>query len=579
MQLTGAQMVCESLLREGVDVMFGLPGGAILPFYQTLPEYPALRHVLVRHEQNAGHAADGYARVSGKVGVCVATSGPGATNLVTPLANAMMDSVPVVAITGQVPRSAIGRDAFQETDTTGITMPITKHNYLVMSAADIPRVMKEAFHIASTGRPGPVLVDIPRDVLTERAEFTYPEKANLRSYKPTLDGHSQMIKRAAKVIKESQRPLILAGHGVLLSGAFAELQEVAEKAQIPVVTTLLGISGFNGDHILSIGMPGMHGQAHVNWAIDQADLIIGVGMRFDDRVTGRLSAFAPHAKVIHIDIDPAEVGKNVRVTVPIVGDAKRVLHALAKEVEPATRTEWIKEIELLKEEHPSSYQASEKGQASEFKAPEPDKLLPQYVIRELCDATEGKAVIVTGVGQHQMFAAQHYVFRAQNTWVTSGGLGTMGFEVGAAIGAAFAAPDKPVWSIAGDGGFQMTMAELATIVENRLPVKFAILNNNFLGLVRQLQDLFYSSVRVAVEYSGNPDFVKLAEAYGIWSTRVTDKARVRAAIDEAMAVDGPALIDFRVEPMENVYPHIPAGGSVAEMIEGPLGQGAPVWLA
>ena len=564
MQLTGAQMVCESLLREGVTVMFGLPGGAILPLYQTLPEYPDLQHVLVRHEQNAGHAADGYARASGKVGVAVATSGPGATNLVTPLATAMMDSVPIVALTGQVPRAAIGRDAFQETDTTGVTAPITKHNYLVMDTADIPRVMKEAFHIARSGRPGPVLVDLPRDVLTERAEFDYPESVNLRSYKPTLEGHAQQIKRAAKLIRDARRPLIMAGHGVTISGGFAELKELAEKAQIPVITTLLGIGAFPGEHILSLGMPGMHGQAHNNWAIERSDLIIAVGMRFDDRVTGRLSAFAPNAQIIHIEVDPAEVGKNVGVSVPIVGDARRVLHALAVEVEPATHTDWLKEIDGLRDEHP-------------FVLPESDGLLPQYVIRELCEATDGRAIVVTGVGQHQMWAAQHYVFKEHNSWITSGGLGTMGFEVPAAMGAAFAQPERPVWSIAGDGGFQMTMSELATIAEHNVRVKFAIINNNSLGLVRQLQDLFYDRNRVAVEYSGNPDFVKLAEAYGIWAVRVTDQAGVRAAIDEAAAVDGPAIIDFRVEREENVYPHVPAGGSVFEMLEGPAPEDAPAW--
>ena len=564
MRLTGAQMICESLLHEGVEVMFGLPGGAILPLYQALPEYPKLRHILVRHEQNAGHAADGYARASGKVGVCIATSGPGATNLVTALATAMMDSVPVVAITGQVPRAAIGRDAFQETDTSGVTLPITKHNYLVMHASELPQVFKEAFHIARTGRPGPVLIDVPRDVLTEHADFQYPENVKLRGYKPTLDGHPQMIKRAAQLIRDARRPLILAGHGVHIAGAYAELQELAEKAQVPVVTTLLGISSFHEEHILSLGMPGMHGMAYTNHAIDRADLLVAVGMRFDDRVTGRLSAFAPNAKVVHIDIDPAEVGKNVRVTVPIVGDAKRVLHALAKEVEPAIHAEWLRELDELRKEHPSD------------KLRETDKLLPQHVIRELSDITKGDAVVVTGVGQHQMWAAQHYTFREPNSWITSGGLGTMGFEVPAAMGAQMARPTTVVWSIAGDGGFQMTMSELATIVENRVPVKFAIINNNFLGLVRQLQDLFAGGARVAVEYTGNPDFVKLAEAYGIWAARVTERGQVRGAIQAAMEHDGPAIIDFRVEPTENVYPHVPAGESVAEMLEGPPPEAEPV---
>lgn len=565
MRLTGAQMVCESLIREGVELLFGLPGGAILPFYQTLPEYPQLRHVLVRHEQNAGHAADGYARASGKAGVAVATSGPGATNLVTPLATAMMDSVPVIALTGQVPRAAIGRDAFQETDTTGITIPVTKHNYLVMHTADIPRIVKEAFHIARTGRPGPVLIDLPRDVLTETADFDYPDEVKLRSYRPTVEGHGQMIKRAARLIRESHRPLLLVGHGAIISGAAAEVQEVAEKAQIPVITTLLGISGFSGGHVLSLGMPGMHGQAYNNWAIDRADLLIGVGMRFDDRVTGRLSTFAPNAKVVHIDIDPAEVGKNVRVSVPIVGDAKRVLHALAKEIDQVSRPEWLAEIDALRSEHP-------------LRTSDRAGLLPQHVIQELCAATGGRAIVVTGVGQHQMWAAQHYVFEEAGSWITSGGLGTMGFEIPAAMGAAFARPDRAVWSVAGDGGFQMTMSELATIAEHNVPVKFAIVNNNNLGLVRQLQDLFYDGSRVASGYSGNPDFVKLAEAYGIWAQRVTERAQVRAAIDEASAVDGPAVIDFRVEPEENVYPHVPAGESVFEMIESPARPEVPSWL-
>ena len=560
MRLTGGQMVCESLLREGVEVVFGLPGGAILPLYQTFPEYPRLRHVLVRHEQGAGHAADGYARASGKVGVCIATSGPGATNLVTALATAMMDSVPVVAITGQVPRAAIGRDAFQETDITGVTLPITKHNYLVMHAKELPHVMKEAFHIARTGRPGPVLVDIPRDVLTEREEFDYPESIKLRGHNPTLDGHAQMIKKAARLIRESRRPLLLAGHGVVISGAYVELQELAEKAQVPVITTLLGVSSFNENHILSLGMPGMHGMAYNNHAIDRSDLLIAVGMRFDDRVTGRLSTFAPHAKVVHIDIDPAEVGKNVHVEVPIVGDARRVLHALVREVEPATHVEWVQEIDQLRQEHPS------------HKVRESDKLLPQYVMHQLTEATKGDAIIVTGVGQHQMWAAQHCTFTKPGSFITSGGLGTMGFEVPAAMGAQLARPGEVVWSIAGDGGFQMTMSELATIAENRIPVKFALINNNFLGAVRQLQDLFYDKVRVAVGYTGNPDFVKLAEAYGIWAVRVTGKGQVQGAIREAMAHDGPALIDFRVEQEENVYPHVPAGESVAEMLEAPGGR-------
>jgi acetolactate synthase-1/2/3 large subunit len=560
MKLTGAQIVCESLLREGVEVVFGLPGGAILPFYQTLPEYPGLQHVLVRHEQNAGHAADAYSRASGKVGVCVATSGPAATNLVTPLATAMMDSVPMIALTGQVPRAAIGRDAFQETDTTGITMPITKHNYLVMDTADLPRVMKEAFHIARTGRPGPVLIDLPRDVLEESAEFDYPEQAHIPSYKPTLDGSAPQVRKAARAIARAKRPLILAGHGVLIAGATGELRTFAERAQIPVITTLLGIGSFPAQHVLHLGMPGMHGQALCNYAIDQADLLVAVGMRFDDRVTGKISSFAPNAEVIHIDIDPAELGKNVRVDIPIVGDARRVLHALNREVEQTTRPQWLEEIERLRANHPHPLPAG-------------SRLSGEAVVAELSALTEGRATVVTGVGQHQMWAAQHYRFAEPDRWLTSGGLGTMGYEVPGAMGAAFARPGEQVWSIGGDGGFQMTLAELATVAEHRLRVRFIILNNNQLGMVRQLQDLFYERQRVAIAYTGNPDFVKLAEAYGIWARRVDDPSGVRAALEAAAGVDGPALLDFRIDPEENVYPHVPAGGSVAEMIEAPSLEG------
>ncbi len=552
-------------MREGIEVMFGLPGGAILPLYQVMPEYPQLKHILVRHEQNAAHAADGYARASGKVGVCIATSGPGATNLVTGLATAMMDSIPVIAITGQVPRGAIGKDAFQETDITGITLPITKHNYLVMHAADLASTIKEAFHIARTGRPGPVLIDIPRDVLTESADFVYPDTVTLKGYKPTMDGHGQQLKRAAKLIAGAKRPLILAGHGVIIANAFDELRGLAETAQVPVITTLLGISSFPEDHVLSMGMPGMHGMAYNNIAIDRSDLLIAVGMRFDDRVTGRLSTFAPHAQVIHIDVDPAEVGKSVHVTVPIVGDAKRVLHALVNEITPTTRLEWLQEIDELRQEHPSD------------RLRESDKLLPQYVLKEISDVTNGNAIVVTGVGQHQMWAAQAYTFREPNSFITSGGLGTMGFEVPAAMGAQVARPDKTVWSIAGDGGFQMTMSELATIVEHQLPVKFALINNGYLGLVRQLQDLFEGGKRVSVEYSHNPDFVALAEAFGIRAFRVTEKGQMRGAILEAMAHEGPALIDFRVEPEENVYPHVPAGEGVTEMLEGPSPETEGAW--
>jgi len=554
----GSQMVCESLIQEGVEVVFGLPGGAILPLYQTLPEYPQLRHILVRHEQGGAHAADGYARVTGKPGVCWATSGPGATNLITGIATAQMDSVPMVVITGQVARASLGSDAFQETDTTGITLPITKHNYLVMDATDIPRVIKEAFHIASTGRPGPVLIDIPKDVLTDEAEFVYPETVDLPGYKPNMEGHPAQIKRAARLIAQSNRPVILAGHGIKFSNAFDELKELAEKAQVPVITTLLGISSFPEDHVLWVGMPGMHGMAYASLALEEADLIIALGMRFDDRITGKPSAFAINSRKIHVDIDPSEIGKNIKVDVPIVGDLKRVLTKLNKQIEPATHVEWLQRVDDLKRDHPS------------MSIRDTDKLIPQYIINQISAATDGKAIVVTGVGQHQMWAAQHYTFIEPRSLVTSGGAGAMGYEVPGAMGAQVGEPDKVVWSVAGDGGFQMTMAELATLVENDIPVKFAIINNGFLGMVRQWQEFFYSKSYVATHYTHNPDFVKLADAFGMLGIRVTEKSQVRSAIEQAMEYDGPALIDFVVEEEENVFPMIPSGQTVHEMIEEPV---------
>ena len=557
MKLTGAQMVCESLIREGVDLVFGLPGGAILPLYQTMPQYPQIRHILVRHEQGAAMAADGYFRASGRVGVAFATSGPGATNLVTGIACANMDSSAMVCITGQVARAAIGKDAFQEGDTTGVTLPITKHNYLVMKAADIPKAIHEAFYIAKTGRPGPVLVDIPKDVFIEQADFEYPEEVDLPGYKPTLEGHPSQIKKAVKLIKDAQRPVILAGHGVIISHAYDELREFAEKAEIPVITTLLGLSCFPETHVLSVGMPGMHGVAYASLAIDRSDLVISLGARFDDRVTGRVSAFAPRAKVIHVDIDPAVIGQNVRTHVPIVGDLRRVLRTLNKQIEPASRTEWLDEIEQLRIEHPS------------LRMPNNPKLTQQFILKQLSDITQGKAIIVTGVGQHQMWAAQLYTFTEPNTMITSGGAGAMGFEVPAAMGAQLARPGEVVWSIAGDGGFQMTMSELATMVENKIPVKFAIMNNRFLGMVRQWQHMFYNDTFYATEYTGNPDFVKLAEAFGVLGIRVTENYQVAGAIEQAMSHEGPVIVDFVVDPEENVYPMIPPGESINELIEAP----------
>ena len=557
MQLTGAQIVCESLLQEGVDTIFGIPGGAILPLYQTLPEFPALKHILVRHEQGAAHAADGYSRATGKPGVCWATSGPGATNLVTGIATAAMDSVPMIVITGQVKRSAIGSDAFQETDITGITLHITKHNYLVMDASDVAATIKEAFHVATTGRPGPVLVDIPKDVQEEMAEFDYPTELTLQGYKPTNEGNPGMVRRASKLINSAKRPVILAGHGVILSDAYDELISLAEKAQTPVIATLLGISSFPEDHFLYAGWPGMHGMAYSSLAIDESDLLIAVGMRFDDRITGDTSKFAPNARVIHIDIDPSEIGKNIDADVPIVGDAKHVLRQIIPLTEETSRVDWIKRVEALKSEHPL------------ISVNDTDKLIPQYVINELYKATNGEAIVVTGVGQHQMWAAQYYRFKEPRTLVSSGGSGAMGFEVPAALGAQVGRPDKIVWSICGDGGFQMTMCELATLAENKIPVKLAIINNGFLGMVRQWQESFYQKSYVATEYSANPDFVKLAEAFGLLGVRVSEKNEVASGIAKAMDFDGPALVDFIVEQEENVYPFIPSGMSVADIMEGP----------
>ena len=561
MELTGAEIVCESLLKEGVDVIFGLPGGAVLPLYGALSGYPQLRHILVRHEQAAAMAADGYARATGKVGVCTATSGPGATNLVTGIAGAMMDSIPMVAITGQVPRPAIGRDAFQETDITGITLPITKHNILVMEVDDIPAAIKEAFYIARTGRPGPVLLDIPKDVLAgERRPFVWPETVELQGYNPPGEADEIQLSQAVELINQAERPVILAGHGVLISHAYAELKDLAEKAQIPVITTLLGISSFPTDHFLHSGMPGMHGMAYASLAIDKADLLISLGMRFDDRVTGRISDFAPNAKVVHVDVDPSEFHKNVMATVPVLGDIRMVLNQMLPLIDRRTHVEWLQYIDTLRAEHPS------------LSIRQTDELLPQYVMKQLSDVTEGSAIIVTGVGQHQMWAAQHYAYKEPNSLLTSGGLGAMGFEVPAALGAKVGRPDKVVWSIAGDGGFQMTLCDLATAVENNIEVKFAILNNGTLGMVHQWQEFFYDKDFFATVYSGNPDFVKLAEAYGITGIRVTDKAQVDSAIRQAMETPGPVVVDFIVKQDEQVYPMIPAGESVNEMMEEPIPQ-------
>jgi len=556
MKMTGAQILCECLVREGVEVIFGILGGAVLPLYDTLPQYPQLRHILVRHEQGAAHAAEGYARATGKVGVCFATSGPGATNLVTGIANAYLDSSPMVAITGQVARPFIGKDAFQEIDITGITLPITKHNYLVLDTSSLAGITREAFHLARTGRTGPVLIDLPRDVQIEQVEFHYPGQVDLLGYKPTLQGHPAQIKKAAKLISEAQRPLIIAGRGVAISGAYAELKELTEIAQIPVVTTLLGISCFPESHILSYGMLGMHGMAYANMAVDAADLIIAIGMRFDDRATAKVSGFAPHAHIIHIDIDPAEIGKNVRVDVPIVGDVKAVLGALNRLLKPTEHIDWLHQLDAWQEEHPSTA------------IRDSNELLPQFVIRQIGEVTQGEAIIVTGVGQNQMWAAQHYRYDKPNSLISSGGLGTMGFGLPASIGAKIGCPDTTVWCIDGDGSFQMTIQELATVAQEKAAVKIAIINNGYLGMVRQWQELFYERRYVATPLSG-PDFVKVAEAYGLPGIRVTRKAEVVPAIEQAMAYQGSFLIDFKIEPEENVYPMVLPGAALAEVLEAP----------
>lgn len=586
MKMTGAEALLKSLEKEGVDIIFGIPGGVLLPIYDAIFSQTKIRHILMRHEQCGAHAADGYARATGKVGVCLATSGPGATNLVTGIANAYMDSIPMVAITGQVSTTVLGTDAFQEADITGITLPVVKHSYLVKSAEDLPRIIKEAFHIAGTGRPGPVLIDIPKDVSMEVIEFRYPEKVDLPGYRPTYKGHPKQIKQAAKAIAAAERPVIYAGGGIIASNASAELVELAELAQIPVTTTLLGIGMIPGDSPLSLGMLGMHGTKFANLAISETDLIIAIGVRFDDRVTGKLSEFAKNMTVIHADIDPAEIGKNVPATIPVVGNARDVLAALALEIRKlkekdhkmADKSFWLEQIDAWRREFPLAYK-QEKG-----------KLKPQFVVEEISRLTGDRdTVIATGVGQNQMWAAQYYKPRSPRTFLTSGGLGTMGFGLPAAIGAQFGKPDSCVWVIDGDGSFQMVSQELATASVNGLPINIAILNNGYLGMVRQWQQLFhkrhYSASCLGFSYGCSsqceppgeacpqyvPDFVKLAEAYNAKGIRVTDSDQVEQAIKEAMTYDGTALIEFVVEREENVFPMVPAGAALRDMMMGEEG--------
>ena len=562
----GSDALMEALLLQGTDTLFSYPGGVILPIYDILADYPEIRHVLVRHEQGGGHAADGYARASGRVGVCMGTSGPGATNLVTALATAQLDSVPVVAITGNVPAALLGKDAFQEIDITGITLPMTKHNYLVRDADDIPRVVGEAFHIARTGRPGPVHIDITKDALQQETTAEHPSLdeivAGLPGFRPNLDGHPKQLKTAAREIAAAKRPLILAGHGVLVAEAWDGLRAFAEKTRIPVAWTLLGIGAMDEQHPLAYGYMGMHGWKHVNRAIQSADLLIAIGMRFDDRVTGSVRTYAPYARIIHADIDPAEIGKNVAVEVPIVGDARRVLEGLTRlvaEVEPATRAEYLAELaEWRQESEGSSWHGSGAWRDGLLSA--------DFVVQRIGELTEHDATYVADVGQNQMWLARYTRFRRPRSHLSSGGLGTMGYSVPAAMGAALGNPDAETWAITGDGGFQMTSQELMTLAADKIPVKIALLDNKKLGMIRQWQEIVYAGNYHSSHLPG-PDFVKLAEAYGIPGFKATTTADVDRTIKAAQAVDGPALIWFEIAEEQNVLPMMPAGKGLSDLIE------------
>jgi acetolactate synthase-1/2/3 large subunit len=562
----GADVLCEALLRQGVDVFFSYPGGVILPLYDVLGDYPELRHVLVRHEQGGAHAADGYARVTGRVGVCMGTSGPGATNLVTGIGTALLDSVPMVAITGNVPAALIGKDAFQEIDINGITLPMTKHNYLVRDANDLPRVVAEAFHIARTGRPGPVHIDITKDALQQETHATHPTEeeivAGLPGFRPNLEGHGRQLKLATTEIAAAKRPMILAGHGVLHAEAWDELRAFAEKTSIPVAWTLLGIGAMNETHPLAYGYMGMHGWKHVNRAIQSADLLIAIGMRFDDRVTGNVRTYAPYARIIHADIDPAEIGKNVAVEVPIVGDAKRVLQALSRMVPETPMTERQEYLDQLAEWRRESESSSWHGSG----AWRDGLLSADYVVARIGELTDHGATYVADVGQNQMWLARYAGFRQPNSHVSSGGLGTMGFSVPAAMGAALGRPDRETWAITGDGGFQMTFQELMTLVQDRIPVKIALFDNKKLGMIRQWQEIIYAGNYHSAHLLG-PDYLKLAEAFGIPAVKASTPAEVDEAIRFAQGVDGPALVWFEIAEEQNVFPMMPAGKGLSDLIE------------
>jgi acetolactate synthase I/II/III large subunit len=561
MKFTGAQIVWETLLKEGVEVVFGYPGGANLPIYDALTQYPNIHHVLVRHEQGAAHMADGYARASGRVGVAMATSGPGATNLVTGIATAMMDSSPTVFITGQVASHFIGYDAFQETDVTGVTLPITKHNYLVTDVNEIGSVLREAFHIARTGRPGPVLVDIAKDAQQKAIEWAFDERpVQLRGYKQNSHPASSEVRKAMDLIHAAKRPVILAGQGVLMSGAMRELLAFAERTDTPVALTLLGIGGFPASHPLNMGMMGMHGEAFVNQAVQEADLLLAFGMRFDDRVTGDLKQYAPHARKIHADIDQSEFNKNVKVDVALLGDLRETLRELNSHVETCDHIAWRHQIQESK---------GDTAVRDIQNLPDDGHLYAAHVINDLWRIVQGRAIVVTDVGQHQMWSAQYYKADHPGTFITSGGLGTMGFGLPAAIGAKFARKDEEVWVICGDGGFQMTAAELTTTVQEGIKVNVAIINNGYLGMVRQWQEFFYDR-RYSATPMLSPDFVKLADAHGLCGMRVTQRSEVEPTIQQARETEGTCVIDFRVEKEEAVYPMVPTGAGLANMIRRPM---------